>query len=157
MFDFLKKEAHPHHDLILLILRVILGVIFIAYGLQHVIGVQGFIEAFSNPDVGFETTFIIPTTLATITAWAELLGGIAVLLGVFTRIGAGLIAVVMAVAIAFVKLPMVIGQGDPALGLTGVLDKDLAYLAIAVVLIIANAGRYAVAQFLPKAHIVRQL
>ena len=139
MFGLVKKENYAHYDLILLLLRITLGVIFIAYGLQHVIGLEGFITAFEQ-----SFGFVMPAFLATVAAWGELLGGIAVLLGVFTRIGAALIAVTMAVAILFVKLPQVIAEADPALGLTGIWDKDLAYLVIAVVLIITNAGAYSI-------------
>ena len=148
----LEKESHPHYDTILLILRIALGVVFVAYGLKHVIGIDGFMVAFDE-----KFNFVMPYTLAVISAWTELLGGLAVLLGVFTRIGAAFIAVNMVVAALFVRIPQVIAEADPALGLAGIWDKDLVYTAVAIVLIIANAGAYSLARKLPEGNLIRRL
>lgn len=150
MFGF-KKESHPHFDLSLLILRVALGLIFIVFGWLHVTGLEGYTQMFDE-----QFGFVAPGLLALLAAWAELIGGITVLLGIFTRLGAGLLAIVMLVAMIFVKIPAGLAAGNDILGLTQFWDKDLALFAIAVVLVISNAGAYALRRYLPEGHVLRQ-
>lgn len=138
MFQFLdNEESQISLDSLLLILRIALGVVFIAYGLKHTIGIDSFITAFDE-----KFGFVMPVTLAYLSAWTELLGGIFVLLGIFTRIGAAFISVNMIVAAAFVKIPQAYASGDQYLGLSGIWDKDLVYATVAIVLLLANAGAY---------------
>ncbi len=81
------------------ILRLCLGVIFVAHGLQKVFGLFGGpgIEGFSKMITG------IGANPALFWAWAvaivELLGGIFLILGVLPRLSAAAIGVVMIVAI----------------------------------------------------------
>ena len=80
------------------LLRVIVGVVFLAHGGQKlfVYGVQGF--------AGFLAHMGLPTFLSPIVIAIELLGGVALILGVGTRIAAAAIAVNMLGAILAVHL-----------------------------------------------------
>jgi putative oxidoreductase len=83
----------------LLVLRLVLGIAFVLHGSQKLFG------AFGGPGLGgFAQTLAgmglpAPELLACLAAGAELLGGLAVLLGVLTEFGAAAIASVMIVAI----------------------------------------------------------
>ncbi|MBI3266165.1 MAG: DoxX family protein [Chlamydiae bacterium] len=82
----------------LLWMRLALGMIFIAHGCQKVFGLWGGhglsqTVAFINQNLG------IPVPWAYAAAFTELLGGVSVLLGLLTRLGALGLASVMAVAI----------------------------------------------------------
>ncbi len=74
----------------LLALRIGVGGIFIATGWLKVSDLAATVEAFGT--MGFAPFW------AYLVSFVELLGGVAVLLGVYTRVAAGLLAVVMLVA-----------------------------------------------------------
>src|SRR3954470_12357881 len=88
-------------------LRLALGSIFIGHGLQKVLG------SFGGPGFAKFISFPAPFPSVMRPAWlwmgtaavSELVGGILVLLGLFTRIGAFLISVTMIVAIVGVNWP----------------------------------------------------
>jgi putative oxidoreductase len=112
--------------LALFVMRVALGVIFIAHGAQKVWGgMQGTEKMVAG--LGF------PWWMAFVVAAAELGGGILVLLGLLTRLGAFAICVDMGVAIAKVHWPH---------GLKGPqgFEFPLACAAIAFALIFFGAG-----------------
>ena len=81
-------------------LRIVVGVVFLMHGGQKafVFGVAGVADMLQK------LGFIMPTAFALLLIAAELVGGLAVLLGVFTRIiGVGL-AIEMAIAIYVARL-----------------------------------------------------
>ncbi|HEX5709597.1 MAG TPA: DoxX family protein [Pyrinomonadaceae bacterium] len=96
MFQNLIRTAHVWFTLPL---RLALGLVFIAHGAQKVFGVWG------GPGLSGMANMPAPLGLRPAWLWmgaaafAELLGGVLVLLGLLTRVGALLIAVVMLVAI----------------------------------------------------------
>ncbi len=110
--------------LALLILRVVLGVIFIAHGYAKIFGGMGH-------HVQFVHSLGLPGWLAYLSAGAEFLGGFMVLLGLATRIGAALIFIDMVVAIWKVHLHQ---------GLRGGLEFPLSVAAIAFALIFFGGG-----------------
>ena len=91
MFNTLcKKGSWCTADAGLLVLRIGVGGIFIATGWLKVFNLAATAEAFGT--MGFAPFW------AYLVSFVELLGGVAVLLGVYTRVAAGLLAVVMLVA-----------------------------------------------------------
>lgn len=86
-------------------LRLGLGIIFIAHGLQKVFGVLG------GPGMGGYTEMLAgmgfaPAVLwAYVSAYAELLGGLCVLIGLWTKIASTVLLVNIAVAAIVVHLP----------------------------------------------------
>jgi putative oxidoreductase len=81
-----------------LLLRIVLGITFFVHGLSKF---QGGID---NVGVWFHSMGI-PSFMANVVATIELIGGIAIILGLGTRIVAALNVFIMAGAILFVKLP----------------------------------------------------
>ena len=91
MFNAMMKKGSWHStDLGLLALRVGVGLIFAFTGWMKLADLSGTVAFFGT--IGFAPFW------AYLVAFVEFLGGIAVLLGVYTRIAAGLLAVVMLVA-----------------------------------------------------------
>jgi putative oxidoreductase len=84
------------------ILRVVLGIVFFAHGAQKVFGWFGG-SGFSGTMSFFTGTLHIPVLFAFLAIAAEFLGGLGLVLGLFTRIAAFGIAVTTAVAIALVS------------------------------------------------------
>lgn len=108
-------------------LRVILGLTFFIHGVSKFQGGIG-------NTAGFFDSLGIPGFMAYIVAIIELIGGIAVILGLGTRIISVLFAVIMAGAIFTAKLPGgFLGNGQAA-----GYELDLALLAMSVYLVCAN-------------------
>src|SRR5258708_38423800 len=98
---WMRNILRTEDDHSLMLQRVVLGVIFFAHGSQKALG------WFGGP--GLDTTLRsftdnmgIPTVLASLAILAEFLGGIGLILGLFSRIAALGIAVNMVVAVLFV-------------------------------------------------------
>ncbi|MDD2680235.1 MAG: DoxX family protein [Candidatus Omnitrophica bacterium] len=89
-------------DLAILVLRVSLGIMFAAHGLQKAFGlfggpgIKGFSEFLSG--LGFS----YPLVWAYIAAYTEVIGGIFLVLGLFTR-GSAVLLLVLAI-VAIIKL-----------------------------------------------------
>lgn len=88
-------------DWALALLRVVIGSVFLAHGLQKVVvwGVSGGAPFFRDAGIP------LPEVAAPLVAGIETLAGAAVLVGWFTRSAAGLLAAVMLVAALVVHLP----------------------------------------------------
>ena len=110
--------------LALLVLRLVLGVIFVAHGYSKIFGGM-------SHHVQLVHSLGIPGWLAYVSAAAEFFGGLMVLLGLATRIGAALIFCNMAVAIWKVHLHQ---------GVRGGLEFPLSVAAIAFALIFFGGG-----------------
>ncbi|WP_249597325.1 DoxX family protein [Peribacillus frigoritolerans] len=110
-----------------LFLRVILGFTFFIHGVSKFQGGIG-------NTAGFFDSLGIPGFMAYIVAGIELIGGLAVILGLGTRIVSVLFAVIMVGAIFTAKLPAgFLGNGQAA-----GYELDLALLAMSVYLACAN-------------------
>ncbi|WP_407359069.1 DoxX family protein [Microbacterium sp. LTA6] len=85
----------------LLVLRVVVGAIFIAHGAQKIFEftLPGTIESFTAMGVP------LPAIAATVVAFVEFGGGILLVLGFFTRLVGILLAINMVVALVLVHLP----------------------------------------------------
>lgn len=109
------------------ILRVILGLTFFIHGLAK------FQDGISNT-VGFFDILGIPGFLAYAVAVIELVGGIALILGIGTRVIGLLFALIMAGAIITAKLPAgFLGNGQMA-----GYELDLALLAMSIYFVFAD-------------------
>ncbi|KKK37471.1 oxidoreductase [Mesobacillus campisalis] len=118
-----------------LMLRVVLGIIFFVHGL---VKFQGGIEN----TAGWFASIGIPGFLAYAVAFIEMVGGIALILGLFSRVVSGLLAVIMAGAILTVKLSAGL-LGD---GVSAGYELDLALLAMAVFIAVNGSKLYALDQ-----------
>ncbi len=135
------KQVEKYQDVAPVIIRVLVGIVFLLHGLAKlgVIGggsLQGTIGMFGN--LGMP----LPAVTGTLVALVETFGGLALILGVATRISAVLLAVIMLVAMLTVKLPM---QPNPiaAAGPMPGYELDLALLAGLTALFFLGAGKAA--------------
>lgn len=134
----------PHaQDLGLLLLRLTLGTIFFAHGAQKVLGWYGghglkATSGFMKQAMG------IPTPLTYLASFTEFLGGIGVILGVFTQIAAFGFAVTMLVAALKIhrKNGFWMNWGSTANKGEGY-EYNLALFAMALLLVLTGPGRFA--------------
>jgi putative oxidoreductase len=117
----------------LLLLRAILGVVFIIHGGQKLFvyglpGVAGMFDAMGLP---------LPAVNAVLITATEIGGGIALLVGAATRVAAALLAFAMGVAVVAVHLPngFFLPQG---------FEYGLTLLVVNLALVLTGAGRYSV-------------
>lgn len=124
-------------DAALLLIRIASGLAFIYHGSAILFG------AFGGPGLqGFSAFTHTPVAVAFLVGLAQLAGGIAILLGVFTRLGAACVAIVMLGAIVMVHLPN--GFDITKNGL----EYALTQLLIAVALMISGAGTYSLGSYM---------
>ncbi len=125
-------------------LRVSLGVIFFAHGAQKVLGWFGG-YGWTGTMQFFTQTLHIPALLAMLAILTEFLGGIALFLGLFTRLAALLVAGEMVVATLQVHLPngfFMNWANAPNVG-HGI-EYNLALIGAALALLITGGGRLSV-------------
>lgn len=117
-------KAIHNKDIGLLILRIVVGVIFIVHGYAKITGIDNVI--------GFFTMLHLPAFLAYVVAYVEFLGGISLVVGYGSKVSSALLAFIMLVAIVKVHGPKGFGNSELVLSLLG------ANLAI----FFAGAGAY---------------
>ena len=129
----MKKFCNP--DVGILLLRVVVGMVFVAHGWQKFQNISGVGSFFASQG------FPMPQLLAYLVAFVEFAGGIAVILGAFTWLAGMLLAFIMIVAIFAVKgLDKFVGGYEFELVLLG------ASLAIAKI----HPGKYSVMRAMKK-------
>ena len=125
-------ERANHDDLGKLILRVVLAVLLLFHGLAKISGGIGFIE-------GMLQKAGLPGAFGYLVYVGEVLAPLLILVGVFTRAAAAVVAINMVVALLLVhsgEFFTISDTGGWALELQGM------YLGSAIALIFLGAGRY---------------
>ena len=117
-------------DISLLLLRLVLGLIFVVHGWPKIRNLKMTAHHFES--MGFH-----PGNLwGTVVALVEFFGGLAVFFGFFSHLGALGIAIVMLVSV-FWKMSK--GQG-----LVGGFELDLVLLAVAIAVLLLGSGGYSI-------------
>ena len=136
----LAKVFEKHEDYALVILRVGLAIIFIAHGYQKIfaMGVGAVAEMFATVGIPFAGV------MAWVVALVEFVGGIFLLLGLFSRYAALLLSLVMVVAILKVKLAigLIASMGSPMPGA----ELDLALLVGLIAVLLRGSGKWSLEQ-----------
>lgn len=128
-------NSYSSSSMAVFLLRIILGVIFIAHGGQKVFGwfggggLEGTAAFFGN--IG------IPVFFAYIVAFVEFFGGLFVLFGFFTRVSALAISMVMLVAVFHVHLPNFFVNN-------GGVEFPLTLFFVALVIVLLGPGVYSI-------------
>jgi putative oxidoreductase len=117
----------------LTILRIVIGIVFIVHGAQKlfVFGIGGVTAGFAQMHIP------LPMVAAPVVAIVEFVGGIALVVGFFTRIAAVLLAIDMAGAILFV-------HGRNGFFMPMGYEFALSLLGACVALAVAGPGYYSV-------------
>ena len=139
----MAKGSFEATDLIApLMLRIPLGLIFMAHGSQKLLGLFGG-KGLTATFASFERDLGIPAIFTLLAIIAEFGGGFGILTGFLTRLSAAGISAVMLVAIYkihrangfFLNMGCAPGRGHG-------FEYDLALLGIALYLMIAGGGRW---------------
>ena len=116
-------------DAAFLILRMVVGIVFVAHGWQKI-----FVTGLDGVTAGFAQMGIpMPELAAPVIAGVELIGGLALILGLWTRVFGGLLAIDMLGAMLFVHL-------RNGFFLPGGIEFVLTLCSIAVAFAVAGAG-----------------
>jgi len=129
--SFIHRFHNP--DLGLLLLRLALGIVFLYHGWGKIGEMESTIAFFTT--LGFAPFF------AYLVAWVETIGGIALIIGLFTRYVATLLAIVALVALVKVHLPNGFGVSG------GGYEFILVLLLGSLALFFSGAGSYSLAHF----------
>ena len=126
-------HVHKRRWFGLLVLRIGLGVIFIAHGVGHIDAMSSTTQFFGS--VGFNSA------IAYVVSYAELLGGIALLLGIFTQVAAIGLAVIMSGVLLLVKV------NAPITGMHGN-ELELSLFVASVAIAFMGAGRFSLGAYM---------
>ncbi|AYA76228.1 DoxX family protein [Bacillus sp. Y1] len=121
------------HEIGALLLRVVLGITFFVHGLAKL---QGGIEN----TAGWFSSMGLPGILAYVVTGIELIGGVALIVGLGTKIVSALLALIMLGAIVKVKI---------GAGFMGGYELDVVLLAIAIFLSITGSSMYSLDSKIP--------
>jgi putative oxidoreductase len=133
-----ERPGRQQVDAALLLIRIAAALAFLFHGCGILFGMFG-----GPGPVQFAAFMHMPTVVGYLVGLAQVAGAIAILTGILTRIGAACIVVVMLGAIFLVHLPhgFDINKGG--------IEYSLTQLLIALALLLAGAGRYSLAGWLP--------
>jgi len=140
----LSKYVSGYKDMAWLLLRLVVGITFVMHGSQKLFG------AFNGPGVqgfaGFLGSLGVPAPIlfSWIVSLVEFFGGLALILGIFTRLFALLISVDMTVALLLVHVKNGFFAG------AGGFELVLLLLASALALATHGAGKWSVEDMMKK-------
>jgi putative oxidoreductase len=138
----LYRLIRTRNDSMIAILRLTLGVIFLAHGSQKMLGMfrgPGIAQTLSN----FEMMGI-PTTLGMIATLAEFAGGLGLVVGFLSRIAALGIVTNMAVAIAMVHAPHGLFMNWDGTGTGQGFEFHLLAIAMGLSVLVRGAGAFSI-------------
>jgi|SRR6476661_3245625 len=123
-------------DFIILVIRIVVGIAFVIAGWGKI----------QHPTTWMPKPMAFPAVFQLLAAVSEFCGGIALILGLLTRLGAFGIACTMTVAVYMHRFVF----GDPFVNMTGGSSYQLAavYGLIAILILIYGPGRYSVDRYL---------
>jgi putative oxidoreductase len=128
-------------DLAALALRVAAGLIFLPHGYSKVFG-EGGAAAFAADMPAYG----IPAFFGYIAAYAELLGGVLLIVGLVSRFDAFLLACNMITAIAVIHAPDALHEAQPgtikAFALLRGIELPLSLLAMCAAIVLLGPGRF---------------
>ncbi len=136
-----------HADWVVGVARIVLGIIFFAHGAQKMLGWYGGPGLASSMST-FTEHLHLPPTLAFLVIAGELLSGVGLIVGLFSRIAALVIALTMVGAIATVHFRFGLflnwfgtkeGHG---------IEYHLLAIALALVVVVQGAGNFSLDQLL---------
>lgn len=130
----IKIKKNP--DLGLLLLRLSVGAIFFVHGWAKFSDMASTITFFSGLGM--------PAIAAYAVAAIEVLGGLALIIGIYTDLAALLLAIIMVVALVYVKMITF------KLGLLGGYELDLALLGGLLTILFVGTGKHHVMKHLMK-------
>ena len=134
-----SAPAPSQISLALLIIRIAAGLVFLYHGSAILFG------AFGGPGPqGFAAFMHAPAIMGYLVGLAQFAGGLAILTGLFIRVGAICIIIVMLGAIFLVHLPHGFDVSK------GGIEYALTELLIAFALLIAGGGAYSLGSALPE-------
>lgn len=135
-----------HPSFAALVLRVVVGIIFIAHGYPKLFkkefGPKGFSMFLRNLNIPQ------PTFFAYVVGISEFFGGILLIAGLLTRLAAFLIMCIMVVAMWKVKFKTGLLAKSMEGGWVGGYELDLALWAIATALVVSGGGVFSLDQLL---------
>lgn len=124
------KSIFHNKDFGLLIMRVVVGAVFVVHGYQKLQGMEGVIGFFGK--LGFAPL------LAYVVAWVEFLGGISFIIGYGMKISSALLAITMIVAMVKVHGPNGFSVGK------GGYEFVLTLFAVATGFLYTGPGKYSI-------------
>jgi putative oxidoreductase len=130
------RQDRPAVDWALLVIRIAVGVIFLAHGAQKLFG------AFGGPGLAGIVQMMGP--VGYLVAIGEFFGGLGLIVGFLSRFSAAALIVIMIGAIV-----MVHAKNGFFLGAKPGFEYNLALIGLLAPILIAGPGRFTLARFLP--------
>ncbi len=139
-----------HKGVAVFILRLVLGLVFLSHGWEK------FSEAFSTP--GFFDQVQIGKVWFYIIASIESVGGVALIVGLFTRYASSLVALMLLCQAIFLELPFLFTKlatvpaeqatiGFKIMAIFGSLEMDLILVASLLILVTSGSGIWSLARW----------
>lgn len=128
MKEICNRLCHHNTDLGLLILRIIIGGLFIYHGTMKLSDMSGTVGFFNMLGYGVFWAWVV--------SLLETIGGVAILIGYGDKIASSLLSIQMIFIIVFMKRGMPIGKWE----------LDLVFLAGTIAIMIIGSGKYALAK-----------
>lgn len=136
----LESLIGTHHSFAALVLRIVLGIVFIAHGYPKLFkkefGPKGFAGFLKNLKIPFPLFFSYAAGIS------EFFGGMFLIVGLWTRIPALLIAIIMIVAMWKVKFRTGLLAKLMEGGWVGGYELDLSLFAVATTLLVSGGGAF---------------